>query len=65
MVGEIAIVLAGAFPLVFVVTKSFQKPLMGLGRLLGINDVAGGGTGGYPGQQYPHVRHGGRYGPPR
>ena len=43
VVGEIAIVLAGAFPLVFVVTKAFQKPLMGLGRLLGINDVAAAG----------------------
>ena len=43
VVGEIAIVLAGAFPLVFVVTKVFQKPLMGLGRLLGINDVAAAG----------------------
>ena len=43
VVGEIAIVLAGAFPLVFAVTKAFQKPLMGLGRLLGINDVAAAG----------------------
>ncbi len=42
-VGEIAIVLAGAFPLVFVVTKLFQKPLMGLGRVLGVNDRAAAG----------------------
>ena len=42
-VGAIAIVLAGAFPLVFVVTKLLKKPLLKLGRLLGINDVAAGG----------------------
>ena len=42
-VGAIAIVLAGAFPLVFVVTKLLQKPLLKLGKLLGINDTAAGG----------------------
>ena len=42
-VGAIAIVLAGAFPLVFVVTKVLKKPLMKLGSLLGINDTAAGG----------------------
>ncbi len=42
-VGEIAIVLAGAFPLVYVVTRLLQKPLLKLGRALGINDVAAGG----------------------
>ena len=42
-VGEIAIVLAGAFPLVFVVTKLLQKPLGKLGRRLGINDKAAAG----------------------
>ena len=42
-VGSIAIVLAGAFPLVFVVTKLLQKPLLKLGKVLGINDVAAGG----------------------
>ena len=43
MVGEIAIVLAGAFPLVFVLTKLLKKPLLGLGKALGINDVAAAG----------------------
>ncbi len=43
VVGAIAIVLAGAFPLVRVVTKLLRKPLMKLGSLLGINDVAAGG----------------------
>ena len=43
MVGAIAIVLAGAFPLEFVITKLFQKPLMKLGHLLGINDTAAAG----------------------
>ena len=42
-VGGIAIVLAGAFPLVFVITKVFRKPLMGLGHLLGMNDIAAAG----------------------
>ena len=42
-VGQIAIVLAGAFPLVFVVTKLLRKPLLKLGKLLGINDTAAGG----------------------
>ena len=43
VVGEIAIVLAGAFPLVYVVTKVLKKPLMKLGGLLGINDTAAAG----------------------
>ena len=42
-VGAIAIVLAGAFPLVHVITKLFRKPLMKLGSKLGVNDVAAGG----------------------
>ena len=41
--GEIAIVLAGAFPLVAVVTRLLQKPLMGLGKWLRVNDVAAAG----------------------
>ena len=43
IVGEIAIVLAGAFPLVYVVTKVFHRPLMKLGKILGINDPAAAG----------------------
>ena len=42
-VGEIAIVLAGAFPLVYALTRLLKKPLLKLGRLLGINDTAAGG----------------------
>ena len=42
-VGEIAIVLAGAFPLVAFLTRLLRKPLMGLGKLLGINDAAAAG----------------------
>ena len=42
-VGAIAIVLAGAFPLVFAITKLLEKPLMRAGRLLGINDTAAAG----------------------
>ena len=42
-VGDIAIVLAGAFPLVFVLTKLLKKPLLRLGKILGINDTAAAG----------------------
>ena len=43
VVGEIAIVLAGAFPLVYVITKLLRKPLMKLGRSIGINETAAAG----------------------
>lgn len=43
IVGDIAIVLAGAFPLVLVITKVFNKPLMALGKLMGMNDVSAAG----------------------
>ena len=43
VVGEIAIVLAGAFPLVWVVTRLLKKPLLRVGKWLGINDTAAGG----------------------
>lgn len=42
-VGEIAIVLAGAFPLVYALTKLLKKPLLKLGKILGINDTAAAG----------------------
>lgn len=42
-VGAIAIVLAGAFPLVYVITKLLQKPLAMLGKRLGINNTAAAG----------------------
>ena len=42
-VGAIAIVLAGAFPLGYAVTKLLRKPLLKLGSLLGINDTAAAG----------------------
>lgn len=42
-VGAIAIVLAGAFPLVYTVTKLLRKPLMAVGKILGINDAAAAG----------------------
>jgi ethanolamine transporter len=42
-VGVIAILLAGAFPLVFVLTKMLRKPLLAAGKLLGINDAAAAG----------------------
>ena len=42
-VGAIALVLAGAFPLVYAITKILRKPLLKLGKLLGINDTAAAG----------------------
>lgn len=42
-VGAIAIVLAGAFPLVYTVTKLLRKPLLALGKRLGVNDTAAAG----------------------
>lgn len=43
VVAEIAIVLSGAFPLVYVITKVFKTPLMKLGKIMGMNDVAAAG----------------------
>ncbi len=43
VVGTIAIILAGAFPLVFVITKLLRAPLMAVGKKLGINDAAAAG----------------------
>ena len=42
-VGAIAIVLAGAFPLVAVITKLLRKPLMRLGKYLGIDETSAAG----------------------
>lgn len=43
VVGGIAITLAGAFVLVYVITKVFNKPLMKLGKVLGMNETAAAG----------------------
>lgn len=43
IVGSIAIMLAGAFPMVHFITKVFKKPLMSMGKVLGMNDVAAAG----------------------
>ena len=42
-VGAIAIVLAGAFPLVWALTRLLKKPLLRVGKWLKINDTAAGG----------------------
>ena len=42
-VGAIAIILAGAFPLVHVLTKLLRRPLMKVGTALGINEAAAAG----------------------
>lgn len=43
VVADISIVLAGAFPLVYVITKIFRNPLLKLGKLLNMNEVAAAG----------------------
>lgn len=43
IVGAIAIVLCGAYPMVKVIVKVAEKPLKAVGRLLGMNDVAAAG----------------------
>lgn len=43
VVGNIAIMLAGAFPMVSVITKKLKMPLQRLGSKIGINDIAAGG----------------------
>lgn len=43
IIGSIAIVLAGAFPLIYAINRIFKKPLLKLGGLLGMNDVAAAG----------------------
>ncbi|QFR66131.1 ethanolamine utilization protein EutH [Furfurilactobacillus rossiae] len=42
-VGSIALTLSGAFTLVYVITKVFNKPLVRLGKALGMNETAAAG----------------------
>ena len=64
VIGSIAIVLAGAFPLVYALTKLLRKPLLKLGRLLGHERGGRRRDGGVAGQLHSHVRHGQGHGPP-
>jgi ethanolamine transporter len=43
IIGSIAIMLCGAFPMVFFITKVFKNPLLKLGKMLGMNDVSAAG----------------------
>ncbi|MDO5399397.1 MAG: ethanolamine utilization protein EutH [Eubacteriales bacterium] len=43
VVGTIAIMLAGAFPLVYLLTKLLRRPLLALGKSMGINEPAAAG----------------------
>jgi ethanolamine transporter len=40
IIGSIAIMLAGAYPMVFVITKLAAKPLAKIGKVIGVNDVS-------------------------
>ena len=43
VIGSIAIVLAGAFPMVTFITKVFKAPLLAFGKKLGMGDIAAAG----------------------
>ncbi|MED4354951.1 ethanolamine utilization protein EutH [Schinkia azotoformans] len=43
IVGSIAIVLAGAYVMVDIITKVFNKPLLKFGKMLGMNEIAAAG----------------------
>lgn len=43
VVADISMVLAGALPMMHVLTKVLRKPLMQLGRLLGVNEISAAG----------------------
>lgn len=43
IVGEIALILAGAFPLMHLISKLLRRPLLALGGRLGINEAATSG----------------------
>lgn len=43
VVGSIALTLAGAFTLVYVITKLFNKPLIKMGKAMGMNETAAAG----------------------
>ena len=43
VIGSIAIVLAGAFPMVTFITKVFKTPLLAFGKKLGMGDIAAAG----------------------
>jgi ethanolamine transporter len=43
VIGKIACVLLGAYPMVFLITRWFGKPLMKIGALLRMNEAAAAG----------------------
>jgi len=43
VIGRIAIVLLGAYPMVFLLTRWFEKPLLSIGKLLKMNSTAAAG----------------------
>ncbi|AWM79240.1 ethanolamine utilization protein EutH [Gammaproteobacteria bacterium ESL0073] len=43
VIGSIACILLGAYPMVFLITRWFEKPLMKVGGLLNMNNIAAAG----------------------
>lgn len=43
VIGSISCVLLGAYPMVLLLTRWFEKPLMSVGNLLKINNIAAAG----------------------
>lgn len=43
VIGSIACILLGAYPMVFLITRWFEKPLMKVGSLLNMNNIAAAG----------------------
>lgn len=57
VIGSISCVLLGAYPMVLLLTRWFEKPLMRVGNLLKNQQYGCRRHGRYPGEQYPDVRH--------
>ncbi len=57
VIGSISCVLLGAYPMVLLLTRWFEKPLMSVGKVLNMNNIAAAGMVATLCQQHPDVRH--------
>ena len=64
VIGSISAVLLGAYPMVLLLTRWFEKSFMKIGSLLKINNMAAGGMIATR-EQHPDVRHDEENGYPR